>query len=272
MSKSLLSRIIDIIDGTPKQKLKESVVRGKTGIDTEEALLDGIVGVFHAAFKGRKEVFADKTFTLWATDQLVYNIVAKPDFSTQLSVKLGDEGFKGVHWNITRIDEPPQNHFFHPVKEHLFLQVETNETVKPPTRKAKISAVKGKGALVKKSYTLNPEVRKKYNIGIGALPDMQGKRVRENHIAIDDNTDSPQYENNKYVSRTHAHIGFSEKYGFYLQVDIGGSRAHLGSRTQVFRGENTPIEVENIDLPVPLQNGDFIVLGKQVMLHFEEIV
>ena len=85
-------------------------------------------------------------------------------------------------------------------------------------------------------------------------------------IVIDENNN---LDKNKYVSRAHARIGYSENIGFYLQVEYGGSRLS-GNRTRIFRDEEK-IEVENVDMKEPLHDGDLIELGKAVLLQYKEI-
>lgn len=136
---------------------------------------------------------------------------------------------------------------------------------------ASVTVFSGKGSMMQECYLLSCEALKKehrkyYNIGRGTLPKMDDGSVRQNHIAIDDKNN---LELNSFVSRAHARIGYSEQVGFYLQVERGGSRLS-GNRTRVFRDEET-IEVENLDLKVPLKSGDLIELGKAVVLKYEEI-
>ena len=107
-----------------------------------------------------------------------------------------------------------------------------------------------------------------YNIGAGKFPKIP-TGYRENHIAIDDNPDSPMVEKNKFVSRMHAHIGFSDKFGFYFQVEKDGTRL-MGKRTRIFRGEEK-IECENPEAKIPLQDGDLIELGKAVVLKYKQL-
>lgn len=138
-------------------------------------------------------------------------------------------------------------------------------------KRANISVFDGKGSLLQEQYelsseTLEKECRKYYNIGRGECPRMDGGSYRQNHIAIEDNNN---LETNRFVSRAHARIGFSENIGFYLQVEYGGSRLS-GNRTRIIRGEDK-IEVENVEVKEPLQNGDLIELGKAVVLIYKEI-
>lgn len=136
-----------------------------------------------------------------------------------------------------------------------------------------ISIFGGAGSLLQEQYLLSSDDMKKkmltsYNIGSGQFPRIP-TGYRENHIAIDDNPNSPMAEKNKYVSRMHAHIGFSEKFGFYLQVEKDGTRL-MGKRTRIFRGEEK-IECDNPQAKIPLQTGDLIELGKAVVLRYMQI-
>lgn len=138
-------------------------------------------------------------------------------------------------------------------------------------KRAIISVYGNKGSLIQPQYELSSEVlktehRRYFNIGRGEFPDMDGKGYRQNHIAIDD---VKNLESNRFVSRAHARIGYSDKLGFYLQVEYGGSRLSE-NRTRIFRGEEI-IEVENTEVKEPLHTGDLIELGKAVVLKFVEI-
>lgn len=153
----------------------------------------------------------------------------------------------------------------------IYLQEQKVGLERSLVKKANISVFGGKGSLLQEQYelsseTLEKECRKYYNIGRGECPRMDGGSYRKNHIAIDDNNN---LETNRFVSRAHARIGFSENIGFYLQVEYGGSRLS-GNRTRIIRGENL-IEVENVEAKEPLQDGDLIELGKAVVLKFKEM-
>lgn len=139
--------------------------------------------------------------------------------------------------------------------------------------KAKICVVGSFGSLVDGEYFLSVDDMKNrritaYNIGSGRFPKLKSG-FRENHIAIDDNPDSPMIEQNKYVSRMHAHIGFSERFGFYLQVEIDGTRL-MGKRTRIFRGLEV-IECDSPNVKNYLKDNDIIELGKAVKLQYFEL-
>lgn len=155
-----------------------------------------------------------------------------------------------------------------------FMQIVSNEfEAQHIHRKAQICVVGSFGSIVDDGYIISVDDMKMrnlnvYNIGAGRFP-LVRSGFRENHIAIDDNPDSPMIELNKYVSRTHAHIGFSERYGFYLQVEIDGTRI-MGKRTRIFRGKDV-IECDNPNVKNFLKDSDIIELGKAVKLQYFEL-
>ena len=151
--------------------------------------------------------------------------------------------------------------------------IENKEVKKTLSAKAEICIFGDAGSLKQDKYILSSEEMKKkmitaYNIGAGQFPRVP-TGYRENHIAIDDNPASPMVEKNKFVSRMHAHIGFSDKFGFYLQVEKDGTRL-MGKRTRIFRGEEK-IECDNPQAKIPLQDGDLIELGKAVVLRYIQL-
>lgn len=153
----------------------------------------------------------------------------------------------------------------------IFLQIRDSLPLIP--KRASISIFGNAGSLLKDNYIISSdEMEEKklqaYNIGAGEFPKIPSG-YRQNHIAIDDNPQSPMIEKNKFVSRKHAHIGYSDTFGFYLQVERDGTRL-MGKRTRIFRGDKI-IEMENPKVKEPLQDGDLIELGKAVMLRYEQL-
>lgn len=156
----------------------------------------------------------------------------------------------------------------------IFIQISTTQIETPNvTQTAVISIYNKQGSLMKKKYTLSSAKMRKdcisaYNIGVGCNPKIDGM-YRTNHIAINDDSTSPMYEYNKYVSRAHAHIGYLDGAGFYLQVEPRGTRI-AGKRTKI-RRNGTTIELNNPQVITPLQNGDLIVLSNTVVLKYTTI-
>ena len=104
------------------------------------------------------------------------------------------------------------------------------------------------------------------NIGIGKKIKLQSGVIRINHIAVDDNPQGEHFDHNKYVSRSHAYITFNENEGFVLTVELGGTPAGR-HRTMVFRN-NKEIRMDIPGMAVPLENGDQIILSREVTLYF----
>lgn len=139
-------------------------------------------------------------------------------------------------------------------------------------KRARITALAGYGSLMADEIILDSQEiaeipNERMNIGIGRTPRLDIGIVRINQIAIDDNPEGKFFELNRYVSRAHAYIKYSEKDGFVLIVEPGGTKAR-GHRTMVYRG-TTPISLEIAGMGIPLQNGDQIVLSRNVILYFE---
>ena len=118
-----------------------------------------------------------------------------------------------------------------------------------------------KGSMMQNEYTLTADGGR-YNIGRGA--------TGSNAIGIDANPNGPMYEFNKYVRSHHAHIEYINALGFCLFVEKDGTQVFGGSRTQIKRrGVEDPLELNNPQQPVPLRDGDVIVLGKNVELEWK---
>lgn len=136
---------------------------------------------------------------------------------------------------------------------------------------ATVKSIPGNGSLLGGKVELTVEVNRntdmnRYNIGVGRTPKLDNGSVRFNHIAIDDDPESPSFELNKYVSRSHAYIQYGAA-GFTLYAERGGTSLH-SKHTAVFRNGQQII----LNLPergVPLKHGDQIVLSKSVILLFE---
>lgn len=210
------------------------------------------------------------------TEYLIFKTYDTVEFRQQLQSAMVNEcgiTFESVE---CRMGKPAEELRCTPVGKsgRVMMQVLENKPEKIEVhQKASISIFGNSGSLLKDEYILSSdEMREKsvpvYNIGAGEFPQVP-TGYRQNHIAIDDNPNSPMVEKNKYVSRKHAHIGFSDEFGFYLQVEIDGTRL-MGKRTRIFRGEKI-IEMDNPQAKEALQDGDLIELGKAVTLRYFEI-
>lgn len=288
MKKTFFEKIADFIEGKKKeefsdkeQTLEPSVINktadeASNAFQTENIVINGITNRLNSIYKGKQDSFDQKILVIWTTDNLLFTIINNEEFRAKLSTTLNEENgyeFANIKANLSNSSRDIQH--CTKISEAIYIQIEENSIQTPIARKARIRALQENGSLLQPEYILDSDTlintnQHFYNIGAGEFPDTRGQGHRKNHIAIDDRTDSPQYNNNKYVSRAHARIGFLPQEGFCLYVETGGSRL-AGKRTRIFRGEKI-IEVENTIIPIPLQNGDLIELGKHVILCFNEIL
>ena len=125
---------------------------------------------------------------------------------------------------------------------------------------ARLSVSEGKGTLMGGAYTLVADGGF-YSIGRGAT----GRGA----IGIAADETDPNYDLNKYVRSRHARIKYFAKAGFCLFVERDGTQAFGGSRTQLRHPNGNVEDLNNPQQPVPLRDGDVIVLGKSVELLFE---
>ena len=244
-------------------------------VESKEHLRCSIVSTLTKRIEDRESTNG-KELVIWLDcDQMTFMAYDTEAYKQQVLSALSNErgfGFELVSFCIgkpaeelhaTRIGN--NSHEQMQIKEPC---VATEQTV---ACNATVSIFGNAGSLLQERYILSSEEMKQkmlpaYNIGAGQFPVIPNG-YRENHIAIDDNPNSPMCAKNQYVSRMHAHIGFSDKYGFYLQVEPDGTRL-MGKRTRIFRGEEK-IECDNPHVKVPMHNGDMIELGKAVVLRFE---
>lgn len=214
---------------------------------------------------------------LWldTNDELEYKKYANEQYRHRLLTALVNEYgyyFEDVSFSIGKPTEELRASRIGENEFEYLQVVDKIETPKPVSCRASISIFGEAGSLMQEQYILSSDEMKEkmisaYNIGAGRFPKVP-TGYRENHIAIDDNPQSPFVEKNKYVSRMHAHIGFSDTVGFYLQVEKDGTRL-MGKRTRIFRnGEEKPIECDNPQAKIQLENGDLIELGKAVVLRY----
>ena len=144
------------------------------------------------------------------------------------------------------------------------------ETGNKHATQATIEVAEGYGSLVDGPVEMTAEycqTHQGYNIGVGRNPRLDNGLLRTNEIAIDDNPQSPAFEQNKYVSRSHARITYEENH-FKLYVERGGTRA-AGKTTLIVRNGKEML-LNHAGVGWSLQNGDQIVLNRKVILLFRE--
>ncbi len=276
MGRNIFERIADMINGTANKETNETVSAENTSpnnsINKKGKLLTAIIVALKSNYLGQQVSFNSKSLTLWVQDNLFYNAIVESDFKSELITSLNielDITFGSIEIKSENIPDGLQ---LTEVQPNVFLQI-LNINSAQVVKSAKIYPVNGNGSTLDAVYVLDSqEIQKmpnvRYNIGVGRHPIMSDNSHRENHIAIDDNPNSPEFNKNQYVSRAHAYISFSDEHGFLLHVEHGGTRA-AQKRTHIHRGGDK-IELNNVLIPEPLKSGDYIVLSKYVHLLFQE--
>lgn len=255
---------------------KDDSAVGDLGLENKEQLIDSVMNALKK-FIEEKESTKLKRLVIWLdTDELTFKKYDVESYRKRMMRAIVNESgylFNAVNFAIGCPDKSLRCTSINDNGKE-FIQILDNDPGKPKiARKAEITVFAGNGSMKQEKYILSPEDMKEriityYNIGSGEFPELPSG-VRQNHIVIDDDPNSPMVEKNKYVSRMHAHIGFSEQFGFYLQVEIDGTRM-MGKRTRIIRSEKK-IEVDNPNAKVSLHNADLIELGKAVVLRYIEI-
>ncbi|KAA9349921.1 FHA domain-containing protein [Larkinella humicola] len=122
-------------------------------------------------------------------------------------------------------------------------------------------------------YLLDSSQKGTFCIGRGHTAQTNSGRVRTNDIVIlnDDDAgfDPDQGAGNGAVSRAHATIRYdSGQKQYSLLVDPGGLPAS-GNKTKIMHPDNTIERADIAGMGYPLQHGDQIELGGEVVLLFE---
>ena len=160
-----------------------------------------------------------------------------------------------------------------PIGNGVSIRLQDIRTENTHTTQASINILDGHGTLISGPIKMTAaycrtSLNRRYNIGVGSRPQLDNGSVRYNEIAIDDNPESPAYEMNKYVSRSHAHIGYSNENGFILCAETGGT-PQAGKSTVISRNQQQ-ITLSHSGVSFPLKDGDQIILSKKVILIFSE--
>lgn len=263
-----------VSEATVEEKLVVAERRGlgKNIIEKEANLANLIIAKLKENSDGNTN-FEKKELTVYvANDNLFFDALMDNRFEDSLIAKLDEQ--LGISFGSVKLcsGKPNRDLLTTEIADNIFLHIKSNKLTST-IRKAIISSVAGCGSLIESCYHLDSEEIKtlplaRYNIGIGSRPKVGMGPYRENHIAIDDNPNSECYDQNKYVSRAHAYITYSDHGGFLLHVEHGGTRA-AGKRTHIYRG-GEPMEMLSPMVPIPLKDGDYIVLSKFVHLLFSQ--
>lgn len=239
------------------------------GVERLHDIFSRILQRLETVCYGTAPELAAKRMRLYISDSLLFHQFT-PSVADRLRQYLEEQRGYAFAAIDTRLGPPDGVPGAVPVTEGVWLSVveECQETQAPVVRRAVLTVVDGCGTLLGDPVTLDPG-NHRYPIGLGEYPEVGGGRIRHNRIAIDDNPELPAFERfNKYVSRTHAHIDYTDKNGFVLVVEPNGTRQR-GKRTEVIRhGDGTVLELDSPLVPVPLYDGDCIVLNRAVRLAF----
>ena len=129
-----------------------------------------------------------------------------------------------------------------------------------------IRVMEGNGTLQNGPVVLAPVDGSIYNIGAGKMACINRRIVRRNDVVIDDNPASPMYALNKFVSRAHAHITYTQEEGYMLYADKRGT-SDAGKGLTLSRNSQS-IEV-TLYCPQSLKDGDSIILSGKVILSVQ---
>ena len=243
-------------------------------IQAEDKVIDAIRNKIRSSYKGKFVDFSKEELVVWVADSLLFHNIGNAEFKNRLMTDLNvQDGFVFKAVDVKFLSSTAGVAYTQ-IFSNLFVDIRRLGAV-IVSHRARISVYMGQGELAAKEYLLDSvellnKREKAYNIGAGQFVKMDDGLVRENHIVISNDPASPAFEFNKYVSRSHAHISFLEKYGFCLYVDPKGTRL-AKKRTRILRGVNQKLEMDNPLLPEPLMDGDIIELSKSVLLKFEVI-
>lgn len=273
MGKNIFAKIADMINGAHSDGdyIPRNDNSSCNSIDKKGNLLNAIVSSLKSNYAGTKLSLNDFSLSLWIEDNLFYNSLIYDKFQDILITSIIDE--LGIEFGSIEISPGPiPDSNITKIMDCCYLYIQPIMPIQAIS-KATISQVLGNGSLIEDYVSIDSQEiqglpERRYNIGSGRYPIMCDNSHRINQIAIDDNSSSVEFDKNKFVSRAHAHISYESEHGFLLYVEHGGTRA-AQKRTHIYRG-GKKIELNNILIPEPLQDGDYIVLSKYVHLLFKK--
>ena len=241
-------------------------------IEVEAKVIKAVMSTLDSVFRGNRNVdFSNKDLVIWVADNLLFEGLSNANFRDTLMVQLADMSGLVFRQVTLKYLSSTVGVTYTPAIDGVFLEVSGGQDISKG-RTARITVYEGQGSMLQDEYILNsvelqkPSMRV-YNIGSGKFVKMANGLMRKNYIVINDDENSPEFELNRFVSRSHAHIDFNEDYGFRLSVESKGTKM-AGKRTRIIRGDKV-FDLNNTLVPEPLVDGDIIELSKSVMLLFE---
>lgn len=273
MRKNIFAKIADLINGTHSdgESAPQSNNKSSNSIDKKGDLLNAVISTLKSNYAGTKISLKEYSLSLWIDDNLFYTSLMVDKFQDVLITTIIDE--LGIEFGSIEINSGTMSDsIITKIMDCCYLNIQPIKSVQTIS-KATVSQVQGNGSLINECISIDSnEIQglpgQRYNIGSGKHPIMSDNSHRENQIAIDDDSSHVEFDKNKFVSRAHAHISYDSEHGFLLYVEHGGTRA-AQKRTHIYRGGDK-IELNNILIPEPLQDGDYIVLSKYVHLLFKK--
>ena len=273
MGKNFFAKIADRINGTNSdgESVPQSDNKSSNSIDKKGDLLNAVISTLKSNYAGTKISLKEYSLSLWIDDNLFYNSLMLDKFQDVLITTIIDE--LGIEFGSIEINSGTiSDSSITKIMDCCYMDIQPIMSVKTIS-KALISQVPGNGSIIEECVNIDSQEIQglpghRYNIGCGKHPILSDNSPRENQIAIDDDSSHVEFDKNKFVSRAHAHISYDSEYGFLLYVEHGGTRA-AQKRTHIYRGGDK-IELNNILIPEPLQDGDYIVLSKYVHLLFKK--
>ena len=209
----------------------------------------------------------DYVLEVYISDNLLYEYCLNQGFIKLLEERMYMD--RSYTFSTCRLlpKSPEQNVYVTDILPDVFLRLQKKSDPQESVL-AQINVRDNYGSLLEGPVLLdgNHLPAGKANIGVGRHARMDDGSIRVNTIAVDDNTESPQYERNKYVSRAHANIQFRNGH-FMLFVETGGT-SRTGKRTAVSRNGKL-IKLDVAGMGVILEDDDQIILSKNVILIFK---
>jgi len=250
-----------------ESKNKKEKKQADNAVELQEEIIDAIVS-YLKQFYGRD---FSEAIVIWTTNQRNQVAVRSAGFKDALCLALENANLHEIAKaeTVFEFQDPPENNNFHQASGGLFIEIRSRITI--PTIaadcKARITAVPGFGSLSQKEYVLDPTQKTVFHIGRGEISRHEAYRINDIVIKPDE-SDFKQSEKNSNVSGAHADIIFKNN-SFRLRAMPRGCRSAGGSATKIVHGDNLPVELEDTITLYPLQHGDLIELGKNVLLKFE---
>lgn len=200
------------------------------------------------------------------TSLAVESLFASEKFMENLKYKLTDAGIKymddirvKINYSSAEVDN------FTKLAPDLSIQTLTFEESKK-LQKLVITALTG--ILWESKTELTPR-KKPYFIGRCKMPELDKSAKIINDIAFvgPEENDEPQYEINRYVSRSIAKIVYNEKTGIFelMRSNLINNKQHVIKIVRISDGVQS-ISINNTEVGYPLQDDDQIVFNDKVAL------